>query len=328
MKTTYGPAVREQVRQRMSPPNRESVAEIARSTGIAIPTIYSWRHQWQKEGLLVPASSKAPEQWSAADKLAAVIQAAALSGTDLGSFCRERGLYPKQLARWRQTAEDSNGPSAPNMADQRRRVLDTVNDPRFADLTPAQIVAILAEERIYVGSEATFYRIMREEGLLRHRGRARRPREPRAVPMLEARGIHQVLAWDITHLPGTVKDQFYYLYMVMDIWSRRILGTEVHEWESGELARDFFVRVCGDEGINKESEANLQSDNGASMRSFTLATKMAELGVSLSFSRPRVSNDNAFAESLFHTMKYHQSYPLRRFRDLLSVRAWMDSFTE
>jgi transposase-like protein len=103
----------------MSPPNSESVAEIARSTGIAVPTIYSWRHQWQKEGQLVPASNKAPEQWSAADKLAAVIQAAALSGTDLGAFCRQRGLYPKQLARWRQIAEDANGPSAPNMADQR-----------------------------------------------------------------------------------------------------------------------------------------------------------------------------------------------------------------
>jgi len=104
MKTIYGPAVREQVLQRMSPPNRESVAEIARSTGIAVPTLYSWRHRRQQEGLLVPASSKAPEQWSAAKKLAAVIQAAALRGTDLGSFCRERGLYPKQLARWRQMA--------------------------------------------------------------------------------------------------------------------------------------------------------------------------------------------------------------------------------
>ena len=119
MKTTYSPAVREQVLQRMSPPSRKIVVEISSSEGIVVPTIYSWRHQWQKEGQLVPASSKAPEQWSAADKLAAVIQAAALSGTDLGAFCRQRGLYPKQLARWRQIAEDANGPSAPNMADQR-----------------------------------------------------------------------------------------------------------------------------------------------------------------------------------------------------------------
>lgn len=94
MKPTYDTAVRDQVRQRMSPPNRESVAEIARSTGITTQTLYNWRSQWQKQGQLVPATTKPPEQWSALDKLAAVIQAAGLSGPDLGAFCRERGLYP------------------------------------------------------------------------------------------------------------------------------------------------------------------------------------------------------------------------------------------
>jgi transposase-like protein len=103
------------VRLRMSPPNSESVSAISLDTGIAIPTLYSWRSQWQKEGLLVPATNRPPEQWSAVDKLAAVIQSAGLSGSELGSFCRERGLYPKQVARWRQAAEDANGPSAPSM---------------------------------------------------------------------------------------------------------------------------------------------------------------------------------------------------------------------
>ena len=119
MQPPYDAALRDAVRIRMSPPNRESVAQIARDTGITAQTIYNWRSQWQKQGQLVPASPKPPEQWSAADKLAAVIQAAGLSGSDLGSFCRERGLYPKQVARWRQAAEDANGPSAPSMADQR-----------------------------------------------------------------------------------------------------------------------------------------------------------------------------------------------------------------
>ena len=119
MQPPYDPALREAVRIRMSPPNRESVAEIARDTGITAQTIYNWRSRWQKQGQLVPASPRPPEQWSAADKLAAVIQAAGLSGTQLGTFCRERGLYPKQVARWRQAAEDANGPSAPSMADQR-----------------------------------------------------------------------------------------------------------------------------------------------------------------------------------------------------------------
>jgi transposase-like protein len=119
MKPTYDAAVRDAIRKRMSPPNRETVAEIARSTGITTQTLYNWRGQWQKQGQLVPATTRPAEQWSPADKLAAVIQAAGLSGTDLGSFCRERGLYPKQVARWRQAAEDANGPNAPSMADQR-----------------------------------------------------------------------------------------------------------------------------------------------------------------------------------------------------------------
>ena len=142
-------------------------------------------------------------------------------------------------------------------------MIETINDPRFADLTPHQIVAILAEDRVYVGSESTIYRIMRQEGLLNHRGRTRPAREPRDVPVLEATGIHQVLAWDITLLPGPVKGQFYYLYMVMDVWSRRILGVEVHDQECGRLARDFFARICRDEGISKEATTVLHSDNGA-----------------------------------------------------------------
>ena len=259
------------------------------------------------------------------------------AGASIRAIADLIGICSRTLRRWGLNISDQGfsvdrRKGAPHevahrfTAKERQRVIDSVNDPRFADLTPAQIVAILAEERMYVGSESTIYRIMRQEGLLNHRGRARSPREPRPVPVLEATGVYQVLAWDITLLPGHVKGQFYYLYMVMDVWSRRILGAEVHERECSELASAFFDRVCRDEGISKETAAVLQWDNGAPMRSFTLAAKMAELGVSLSFSRPRVSNDNAYAESWFRTMKYHQSYPLRRFRDLLSVKAWVDGF--
>jgi transposase InsO family protein len=116
--------------------------------------------------------------------------------------------------------------------------------------------------------------------------------------------------------------------MVMDVWSRRILDVEVNDRECGELAKDFFERVCRDEGINSGSTTILHADNGAPMRSYTLAATMAELGIFLSFSRPRVSNDNACIESWFRTMKSHLSYPVRRFRDLLSVRAWVDGFVE
>lgn len=164
-------------------------------------------------------------------------------------------------------------------------------------------MAILAKEGVYVGSESTIYRIVRQEGQLNHRSRSRPPREPREPPMLQATGIHQVLTWDITLLPGPVKGQFYYLYMVIDVWSRCILGVEVHERECGELAKHFFDRVCRDERISSGSATILHADNGAPMRSTTLAAKLTELGIERSFSRSRVSNDNAYAESLFRTIK-------------------------
>jgi transposase-like protein len=112
MKPTYDAAMRDSVRLRMSPANRESVSEIASDTGISTPTLYGWRSQWQKQGLLVPATSRPPEQWSAADKLAAVIQSTGLSGSELGSFCRERGLYPKQF---RDGARQRRMPMAPTL---------------------------------------------------------------------------------------------------------------------------------------------------------------------------------------------------------------------
>jgi transposase len=102
----------------MSPPDRESVAEIARGTGITSKSLYNWRNHWQKKGQLVPAISKPLKHCNSTEKLAAVIQAAGLSGVELGAFCSERGLYPKQLARWCQAAEDANGPSDPIMTDQ------------------------------------------------------------------------------------------------------------------------------------------------------------------------------------------------------------------
>ncbi|MFN9628737.1 MAG: IS3 family transposase [Cyanobacteriota bacterium] len=260
-------------------------------------------------------------------------------GAPAGAIADLLGICVRSLRRWGQAcaahgfSKDGRKGSPRQVRhrfshEERKRLIETVNNPRFADLHPAQIVAILAEEKDYVGSESTIYRIMRQEGLLNHRGRSRPPRETREVPVLEVTGIHQVLAWDITLLPGAVKGQFYYLYMVMDVWSRRILGVEVYEEERGRLARDFFDRVCRDEGIHKNKATILHSDNGAPMRSFTLAAKLAELGVIRSFSRPGVSNDNAFAESLFRTLKYHQSYPHRRFRDLPSVRAWVDKFVD
>jgi len=143
------------------------------------------------------------------------------AGASIKTVANLFGIYPSTLKRW-DSAINAHAFSVHSCkstlrnvvhkfsAEERRRVIETVNDPRFADLTPAQIVAILAEKCINVGSKSIFYRIMREEGLLRHHGRARQPREARPVAMLEARGFHQVLVWDITLLPGPVKGQSNY----------------------------------------------------------------------------------------------------------------------
>jgi putative transposase len=114
----------------------------------------------------------------------------------------------------------------------------------------------------------------------------------------------------------------------MNVWSRRILGAEVHERECRLLARDFFDRICRNEGIESGTSAILHSDNGMPMRSYKLAAKMKEIGISLSFSRPSVSNDNAYPESWFRTLKYHQSHPTRQFRSLDAVRCWVECFVE
>lgn len=209
---------------------------------------------------------------------------------------------------------------------ERQQVINTVNDPRFADLPPAQIVAMLAEEGAYIASEMTFYRIMRKERLLHHRGTTKPPREPNQIPVLEATGPNQIWSWDITLLPSNVKGQWYYLYMVMDVWSRKVVGHEIHDRECGLLAAKLFERACRSEGIGKDQLLILHSDNGAPMRSLTLAAKLRDLGVGQSFSRPRVSNDNPFSEALFRTLKYHQSYPVRCFRSIEAVRQWVRGF--
>ena len=121
MRPIYDAKFRGEIRKRMSQPSRETVTEISRAKVISRQTLYSWRHLWKRDGELVPASSSSAEAWDASDKLAAVIQAAGLNGADLGAYCRERGLYPQQLARWRQAAEYANGLDAPSMADRNYR---------------------------------------------------------------------------------------------------------------------------------------------------------------------------------------------------------------
>lgn len=247
------------------------------------------------------------------------------------------GVSLRSLQRWRQQLQQTGASldgrkSAERQvahkltAEERQALLDTVNDPKYSHLPPAQIVADLAENGRYIASESSFYRVMRDEQLIQHRGRSKPPREPRSVPRLETRGPNVAWSWDITLLPSGVKGIWFYLYMVMDVWSRKIIAWEIHERECPLVAGEMLQRACWREGISKVTPVILHSDNGNPMRALTLAAKLDELGVGRSYSRPRVSNDNPFSESLFHTLKYHPRYPVRGFADEEAARQWILAF--
>src|SRR5690606_13429012 len=148
-----------------------------------------------------------------------------------------------------------------------------------------------------------------------YRGRSAAPKGAKAPATFEATGPCQVFCWDITYLPSNVRGQFYYLYMLEDLFSRKIVGNEVYEQESGELAAELLQRTLIRENC-LHSGVVLHSDNGAPMKSQTMRAKAYDLGVTTSYSRPRVSNDNPFAESLFRTCKYRPEWPSNGFKSL------------
>lgn len=178
--------------------------------------------------------------------------------------------------------------------EERQRILLTCNQSEFAALPPGQIVPALADQGVYIGSERSFYRVLHDHGQAHHRGRARPPQEPRAVPRLQARGPNEVWSWDITYLPTSVRGVWLYLYLVVDVWSRKVVAWDVADREDAQIAADLLSRACLRERISKGRRQTLilHADNGNAMRAATLESRLEELGVLRSFSRPRVNNDN------------------------------------
>ena len=208
---------------------------------------------------------------------------------------------------------------------ERAKVLSIANCPQFSALAPTQIVPILAERGEYVASESTFYRVLREAGQLTHRHASRAPTKRPCPKALRATAPNQVYTWDITYLPTTVKGQFLYLYLFMDLFSRKIVGWQVHEHECNKLAADIVLDIARREGIEPQ-QLTLHADNGGPMKGATMLATLQRLGIVPSFSRPRVSNDNPFSESLFKTLKYRPSYPRQPFADLDAARGWVEGF--
>ena len=184
---------------------------------------------------------------------------------------------------------------------------------------------ILAEQGIYIGSEATIYRILKEEGQLTHRSSCEPPKKVGRPAHLVATGPCQVWSWDITYLPTEVKGLFYYLYLVVDIWSRKIVGWSIQNEENGKWASLLMREACERECVDPGS-LDLHMDRGSPMKSATFLATLQSLGVVPSFSRPKVSNDNAYSESLFKHLKYCPIYPKHGFRSLEEAKGWVSTF--
>lgn len=248
--------------------------------------------------------------------------------------CVELELSLRTFQRWVREGDDviadgrttNQRPTPSNkLSDaEREEILVVVNCAEFASLPPSQIVPTLADRGVYLASESTVYRILKQEEQQHHRGRARKP-STRVVTSHCATAPNEVWSWDITWLPAAVKGTYYYWYMMLDVFSRKIVGHEVHETESAELASLVMKRTSLAEGLAGRPLV-LHSDNGSAMKGATMLATLEQLGVAASFSRPRVSNDNPYAESLFRTCKYRPDYPSKPFESLEEAQTWMQQF--
>jgi len=205
---------------------------------------------------------------------------------------------------------------------EKLRVLDTLNSERFQDMAPGEAYATLLDEGVYLCSERTMYRI-----LSRHsQNIIRRQSAPRAYtkPELLATRPNELWSWDITKLKGPVKWTYYYLYKVIDVFSRYVVGWMVAYRESADLAQDFIAETCSKQEIIPGT-LTIHADNGSPMKAVTFAQLLTDLGVANSHSRPSVSNDNPFSESAFKTLKYRPGYP-ERFGSIEDARLFCREF--
>lgn len=259
-----------------------------------------------------------------------LVEEAVCAGARRAKACAVLGLPARTLERWAYRSDDgrhgSKRPPANKLSTvECEQIIATATSPEFRDASPKQIIPTLADRGSYLASESTFYRLLHAKGLQHHRGRARAPTPRPASP--SADGPWQLAAWDITYLRSHVRGQFFYLYLVEDVWSRKILGWDVHDTESSELAAELVERIRETAGPDVDLRGwVLHSDNGGPMKGATMLATMHRLGIVPSFSRPRVSDDNAYAESLFRTLKYCPEYPTKGFASVDAARAWVTRF--
>ena len=269
--------------------------------------------------------------------LARDIDVARSDGARLRLACETAGIDARTLQRWKaedglMTGDGRPGavrpmPSHALTSEERAKVLAAANQARFADVPPARIVPMLADEGVYIASESSFSRVLRKHGQTTRRGRAKAPKASRPPTTHIAAAPAQVWCWDMTYLPAVVMGRWFHLYLILDLYSRKIVGWEVHATDDSDHAVHLVRRTALAEGIAAmTSRPVLHGDNGSTLKATTVLAMLNWLGVKPSYSRPRVSDDNAFAEALFRTAKYRPEFPAKGFADLDAARHWAAEF--
>jgi putative transposase len=251
--------------------------------------------------------------------------------------CEALHISERTYNRWKKsdTYEDQRplvkrkSPSNKLSEDERRQIIDITTSEKYKSLPPSQIVPRLVdEENRYIASESTMYRVLKEHDMQHHRGRASKPIK-RPISTHKATAPNQVWMWDITWLPASVKGFYYYLYLILDLFSRKVVGWEIWPVESSENASILVKKAALSEGCIKQTiPLILHSDNGSPMKGASLLETLYKLGITTSKSRPRVSNDNAYAEAIFRTCKYRPDYPYKGFSSIEKAREWVLKFVQ
>ena len=268
------------------------------------------------------------------EEIITLITQACNSGAKQESACSIIGISSKTLQRWNAEPNKQDGRVEPTHSPkhkltelERQRIIKVANTSEYANLPPCQIVPRLADTGVYIASEASFYRVLNEHNQLKHRDKSKPARKVNKPRALTATAPNQIYTWDITYLPTQVKGIFLYLYLVLDIYSRKIVGWQVHHEELSALAADLMTDICQREQV-KRDQVILHSDNGSPMKGATMLATLQELGVVPSFSRPSVSNDNPYSESVFRTLKYRPEYPETPFANISEARCWVSGFVQ
>lgn len=222
---------------------------------------------------------------------------------------------------------DKSNPKNKLSKKEENQIFEVLFEERFADKTPHKIVPLLLDQGIYICSPSTMYRRMKEEKLTRKRNTNQKESKPRCKPNVIAYRPNEVAVWDITYLPTLVKGMYFKLLVVMDLYSRKILGTRVFEQDTLEQSKEFLKELVKELDLKRELKV-LHGDNGSTLKGKTLSVLLTELGVLESHSRPRVSNDNPHIESYFGTVKTHYNYPKYGFKSVNSAQEWVNEFVE